>query len=1266
MDMRAWPLFPLGAVLCLMVPRPVSADTAFLHGKVVMEDGSPPGRAVLIQRKCQGMDHELTAAFASPKTGVYVVQLQINDFGQVFSGGMDGGSILGCVLTAEARGFTASVIDFTARGAIKGSELPDIVLTPTLPGALIDADRGPGLPRALSKPWTAALKEIAAKDFAAAEPRLRAVVDGAPTFAPGWLALGVDCQELGKREDARRAFQSAVELDPKPLPAYLQLIDAEIALKDWNAARKTSQTVIDRDSKHLYMDAYIQNAVARYELNDADGALARIEEIIALDRRKEFPRTEYILGLILEARHDYEGAGAHLRNYLQQHPNAKESAAAKDRLANLGKSPPADLGAELTAADMRLSAAGEAPVPGGLKAFAAIAHLKETPSYRDFFLQYCRAIADGGGLRSNPTIEAREVVREFTAAVAELESLGRRDGNRTVIRLEVDTGEHRQKTARILTALGWRLQQSGDSYDITLGNLRTDGSRQRIPAAFGIDELDMRDAIAAKRVYQFEIPTESARLVGGAAWSVVLKGVPGFTGGPVDLFIRDWRFARVYAALAAMESDTASAVVASVGLSTLLLKYSNLVADYGEALALDGNHVAVPGGVAAQAVWARLAGADPQTPSRFFRALFEKDQGRLLAFYFDLARADAAHRQFFTRTSSRAEAVYRWYRENGNRWQAVILQKLPLDAAGAIRFPGGREAWTSGAGDSARSDEDVLFSRPSLQPLAAVLQLEAKRGAAFDAGSAVLLAKHCEEWRYLFPYFEKLPGLAAPEFEALAAFSGEIANAAPRQQDLLLGEWHSLVELIMLGSRAGSLNAAEAAHAFRRVTEALRSADPSGEALAALREVAGGSADIDEALAGGLLRLRGAKRKAFETVKEMQNAPRIDSLGPAPDAAATLAALSGVVYAALLEPGFLLVAEDPNLLSKHAFLSADDSKRHVLFPDSALIASNAAPGSRFIGGFGRFQEAAREMDRGATDLGSAGDPFAGSHSLDGSTESAESGGPNAPPASDAIFRANGRLVEAYATVTDSRGGYVDDLKAGDFTILEEGVQHPAFAFENHTNSVSVALLFDTTGSMEAALPSLKAAAMQLIADLRADDTVSVYGFNSTVAELQPLTADKAAARRAVLRAHAFGTTALYDALLRVNRDLAQHSGKKVILVFTDGNDNASMLTADAAIWRAKGRGIPIYTIAEGEAVEDTGLIGQLANMSRATGGTSFLIRKLSDIATVFQKVSEDLMHGYLLAFQPSPGNERGWRKIEIVLNDGKRRKVRAREGFYAE
>ena len=274
--------------------------------------------------------------------------------------------------------------------------------------------------------------------------------------------------------------------------------------------------------------------------------------------------------------------------------------------------------------------------------------------------------------------------------------------------------------------------------------------------------------------------------------------------------------------------------------------------------------------------------------------------------------------------------------------------------------------------------------------------------------------------------------------------------------------------------------------------------------------------------------------------------------------------------------------------------------------------------------------------------------------------------PVPPPANDLVFRAGGRIVEVYATVTDSRGRYVDNLNASQFAVLEEGQPKPVFAFENHTAGVSVALVFDTTGSMVTALPPLKNAAMQLVEDLRPTDSVAVYSFNDTVTELQPFTSDKAAAQRAILKTHAAGITALYDALVRVNRDLAARPGKKVVIVFTDGSDNASMLTANVAIERAKARGIPIYTIAEGEALTNPQLIAELGNMSQSTGGIPFLIRKLSDIGEVFDKVSQDLMHGYLVAFQPAPGDNHVWRKIEVVLSGPKGLHVRAREGFYVE
>lgn len=1267
MHRRRLQLVVVLAAACIL-PRPGSADLIAFHGKVVLEDGSPPGRVVGIQRVCAGKDHAIREGSASAKTGEYSVRLEVSGFGGVFTGNLDGLGYVPCSLEATLDGFVSSRLDVSDRRLTMNPQLPNIVLTPAPRGTLVDLNRGAGVPSAASRPWSRALKSLEARDWAAAEAPLRAVVQAAPKFAPGWVALGTCYQNQHKATEARPALERAIQLDPKPLPPLYMLATVEYDLKDWAAAAKTSQTLIQSDTRHNYLEAYVLNAIARYEMKDLDGALERIREVVRLDKRQDLPRALYILAAIEEARQEYDSAGAHLREYLDKNPHAKDAAEVKDRLANLGHAKPADLAADLGSADLRATATGEAPVPGGIKAFAAIARMPAPASSGDFFLRYCRAITEGGPETGNQTLESRGAVQAFIKAVGELEEAGVREADRVVVRMAVDSEEHRQATERVLALLGWKLVRNGETLSAEPGDQAIDGLRQRIPAAFGIDELDLRAAIESGRPFEFAFPIESARLIGGAAWNILLKDFPDVSGAAAEVFIRDRRFARVYAGLGSMEADAAGAVVSALGLTTLLTKYSGLLADTGDALKMDGNRVAAPGGARANAVWARLAGANPQNPVAFLRALFERDGGRLMEFYYDLAHADAAHQQYFTAAPARAEGFYKWYRDSlparqaEDRWQAAILQDLGLDSARNLIFPGGRQAWTT----AAQSDEEALLRLPCLRALAAVVQLEQRRGAPFDQASAALLAQHYYEWQYLFPYFEKLPALGAAEFRTLAGFANDAAKVSPERQAVLMGEWHSLVELVVLAAEAGSLDRAGAASAFRQVAEALRSANPSAKSIEVLRQMAGGAADLDEALPARLLRLSGARREAYERVKALQNVPSINSLGASPDAVKTLAALDGAVYAALLDPQYLLVAEDPRLLAKHNFLPVPGDKRAALFADSSLIVSSNPPGSSLAGGFERFQEVTSALGRQRVKANAA-EPAAD----EPAPEEAPHPGNTPPlpgprPPAEGLFRASGRIVEVYATVTDSRGRYVDDLNAGQFTILEGGNPKPVFAFENHTSSVSVALVFDTTGSMETTLPALKSAALRLLDDLRPEDSVAVYGFNNRVTELQPYTTDKVAAQRAVLRAHAAGTTALYDALLSVSHELAGRAGKKVVIVFTDGADNVSMLSAEAAILRAKAHGIPIYTIAEGDALTHPELVTQLANISHSTGGSPFLIRKPSDIGAVFQKVSEDLMHGYLLAFQPSGGEEHVWRKIEVVLANGKGRQVRAREGYFPD
>jgi VWFA-related protein len=265
-----------------------------------------------------------------------------------------------------------------------------------------------------------------------------------------------------------------------------------------------------------------------------------------------------------------------------------------------------------------------------------------------------------------------------------------------------------------------------------------------------------------------------------------------------------------------------------------------------------------------------------------------------------------------------------------------------------------------------------------------------------------------------------------------------------------------------------------------------------------------------------------------------------------------------------------------------------------------------------------------------------------------------------------VFRARGRLVEVNTTVTDGRGRYSDDMTPADFVLLDNGKPMPLASFENQSSTVSVALLLDATGSMQNALPPLKRAALKLIGEMRPEDAIAVYSFNSAVSELQPFTADKRAAERAVLRVHALGGTALYDALVRVNRDLGARAGKKAIVVFTDGDDNLSTLSAEIAIARAKAAGTPIYTIAQGEALRSLDFLELLAGISKATGGLPFAIHNPDEILKVFESVSSDLTHGYLLTFQPPSEEGSGWHAIKVTLRAARGRAVRAREAYLLE
>ncbi len=263
-----------------------------------------------------------------------------------------------------------------------------------------------------------------------------------------------------------------------------------------------------------------------------------------------------------------------------------------------------------------------------------------------------------------------------------------------------------------------------------------------------------------------------------------------------------------------------------------------------------------------------------------------------------------------------------------------------------------------------------------------------------------------------------------------------------------------------------------------------------------------------------------------------------------------------------------------------------------------------------------------------------------------------------------VFRAEARLVEIHATVCDGRGRYVSGLKGGDFLIRDGGQAQAAEIFESAESPISLGFLLDITGSMAEALPVVKRACVEMLDQLRAEDQVAVYAFNERFECVQDFTADRRAAA-AIRKLQAAGRTALFDSLTRASIHPAGRKGKRSLVVLTDGNDNASSLTMESALRRARREAIPIYCVAQGDALRSSKLMETLERIAGATGGSAFRLDKLSKTEEIFAHIGRDLLASYLLAYRPQPGNGE-WRPIEVRVRGKKDARVRCREGYFAE
>ena len=299
-----------------------------------------------------------------------------------------------------------------------------------------------------------------------------------------------------------------------------------------------------------------------------------------------------------------------------------------------------------------------------------------------------------------------------------------------------------------------------------------------------------------------------------------------------------------------------------------------------------------------------------------------------------------------------------------------------------------------------------------------------------------------------------------------------------------------------------------------------------------------------------------------------------------------------------------------------------------------------------------------------------------------------------------VFRVKVDMVVLTFTVTDSKARYVTGLKPSDFRILEDGIvqrvatfaegsRPPLQVLEDGTTrpllptlkpaegrpgqvpqadafvGTNVFVLFDTSNYMYRGFVYASDAIADFVRGLDRADSVAIYTFSRNLSKAAPLTQDRNEAIFGLRKAVAGDDAALYNSLLLTLRDAAKVPGRKVVIVFSNGPDNASVVAPDDVRAVAEDDGIPIYVISTNEVNKDPISSAVFRRIAGRTGGRAYWAKTWQKQVEAFESIREDLGNSYTITYYPAPNPNEGFRKIsvEIVTDPGKRYRVRARPGY---
>jgi Ca-activated chloride channel homolog len=283
-----------------------------------------------------------------------------------------------------------------------------------------------------------------------------------------------------------------------------------------------------------------------------------------------------------------------------------------------------------------------------------------------------------------------------------------------------------------------------------------------------------------------------------------------------------------------------------------------------------------------------------------------------------------------------------------------------------------------------------------------------------------------------------------------------------------------------------------------------------------------------------------------------------------------------------------------------------------------------------------------------------------------------------PPLQSPSFKSGVEIVSLNVTVADGQQRYAIDLQEEEFQVFEDGVKQDVSYFNRSNLPIALALLMDTSASMEARLQTAQEAASGFAKQLRPQDLAEIIDFDSRVNILQPFTNSVDSLEQAIRRTSAGGSTSIYNAIYIALKDLKKvivkqpdEVRRQAIVVLSDGEDTSSLLPFEEVLDLAKRSETAIYAIglrdSEGAAssrgFKEAEFV--LRQLSQETGGRAFFPLQVAELPAIYTQISEELSSQYSIGYTSKNARRDGaWRRI-VVRVSRPNLTARTKQGYFA-